>query len=201
MINKILGALTLSLAMVSTAGAYSVSLTGPTSVDPGEMFQVNIEGVFPGGFIAGGVQLIYDPSEVQFVSFDFGPDLAAAPDPDLSCPGAALCPVDPPGTFSIVWGQFLSDLLAPGADGAVMGVLTMRAVDLGTRGTSSSIDLGLNDFTAFTGGWFGSGFVDLGGPPDLNGLSIPVNTAVVPLPAAAWLMIGGLGALFGFRRR
>lgn len=200
MIKNILGGLTLSLAMVANANAaHSISLGGPASVLPGETFDVQIIADFPGGLIAGGLQLLYDPSVVSLLDFQFGPDLAAAPDPGLSCPGAALCPVDAPGTASIVWGQFLSDLLPVDSTGAVIGVLTMRAADL--RGTGASIDLALQDFSSFTGGWFGSGFSDLGGPPDFNGLSIVVDTAVVPLPAAAWLMIGGLGALFGFRRK
>lgn len=200
MINKILGGLTLSLFMVASANAaHTISIAGPDSIEPGDTFTIDLVGDFPGGFIAGGVQLNYDASLLTVDSFEFGAGLVGTPDPDLSCPGAALCPVDAPGTFSIVWGQFLSDLLPAGATDAVMATLTMSLAS--SRGTPSSTSLTLSDFSTFAGGWFGSGFSDLGGPPAFNGLTIDIETAVIPLPAAAWLMIGGLGALFGFRRK
>ncbi|MBT8131130.1 MAG: VPLPA-CTERM sorting domain-containing protein [Gammaproteobacteria bacterium] len=33
------------------------------------------------------------------------------------------------------------------------------------------------------------------------GASVNIDSAVIPLPAAIWFMIGGLGTLLGYRRK
>ncbi len=56
----------------------------------------------------------------------------------------------------------------------------------------------MSDNPALTGGWFGTGFTPIDNP-DFGTFSMEIN--VVPLPAAVWFMIGGLGTLLGFRRK
>ncbi len=168
----------------TTAGASTVSLVGPVFVSFGDTFHVSIVGDFETeGLLAGGVQILYDPGVFSFVSYTTSLDV----DTDLSCPGAALCPIDPPGVFSIVWGQFLVDLIPLNSGPTLMGTLTFAALAPGP----ATIDI--VDFSNFTGGWFGAGFVSIP-TPELIGLGIP-------LPGALWLLMSGLVALGGIRGR
>ena len=99
---RIFSGLILALAFSLNANALSVSLVGPDIVLPGEQFDIQIIGDFEDqGFLAGGIQVLYDANLATVDNFEF----ALGVDPDLSCPGAGLCPVDEPGTLSIVWGQ------------------------------------------------------------------------------------------------
>lgn len=185
--------LAFAVAFTTTANASTVSLVAPADVVPGETFQIEVIGDFGiDGFIAGGVQILYDPGLIQIDNFSF----ALAVDPGFSCPGATLCPADPPGILSLVWGEFLNDLIDPDVGPTLMGTVTATAVGPSGRGNDNVAVLDLADFSAFTGGWFGAGFVEIAAP-ELNGTSIQI----VPLPAAVWFMIGGLGALAGLRRK
>ena len=192
MFKKVLPGLAAAVVLTAGANAATVSIVAPDKVVEGDTFEIQIFGDFGNdGLLAGGLQLLYDSSllSIEFIQFDLGVD------PDLSCPGAGLCPVDPAGTISIVWGQFLADLIPAGAGPTLMATLQAVALPgiLGAGGT----DLTLLDFSAFTGGWFGAGFVTIA-TPEFLGTTIMSNP--IPLPAAVWLMIGGLGALARFRR-
>ena len=189
MFKKVLLSLAAAVALTAGANAATVSIVAPDKVTVGDTFDIQIFGDFDNdGLLAGGLQLLYDSSllSLSFGQFDLGVD------PDLSCPGAGLCPVDPAGTVSIVWGQFLADLIPAGAGPTLMATLTATALapDAGTALTAI-------DFSAFTGGWFGAGFVNIA-TPEFLGAAVEINP--IPLPAAVWLMIGGLGALARFRR-
>ena len=124
---RILSGLILALAFSLNANALSVSLVGPDVVAPGDQFQIQIIGDFEDqGLLAGGIQVFYDANLATVDNFEF----ALGVDPDLSCPGAGLCPVDDPGTLSIVWGQFLADLIPVDAGPTLMGTITMTAAAL-----------------------------------------------------------------------
>lgn len=198
MIKKLLGGMALIALLAGTANAATVSLIGPASVGEGETFTVDMIGDFTGtGLQGGAVEILYDPTLVELVGFEF----IAPADPTLSCPGAALCPDDPPGSLLLIFSNFSLPLISAADGVGTIGQLTLRALGSGDRGPSDVINLDMIDAGDIGGGWFGEGLVDLGAPPDLFGASIAVETTVIPLPAAAWLMIGGLGALMGFRRR
>lgn len=193
MINKTLAAMALTALAAGTANAASIALIAPLSVSPGEAFSVDVFGDFGDfGFSGGAVRLTYDPTLVGITGFTF----VAPADPDFSCPGGAECPPPTPGVFPLQATGFFSDLLAPGETG-VIATFTMLA--LGDPG--DLIGLMLEDFSELAGGWFGSDLIELEEAPDLFGTAVTIEGAVIPLPAAAWLLLGGLGALLGFRRR
>lgn len=205
MINRLIGGVALGLFAFGVANANSVSLIAPAEVSPGETFTVDVVGDFGSdGFLAGGILVTFDPALVSVEGFDWGSDLLPpGPAPEASCftPNAPCFMDAAEGNMAIVWGSF--DILGPGlvapdSAPAILATLTMQAA--GDRGASALINLDIAHFLDIPGGWFGSGVVPIANP-DLFGASIAVTTTVVPLPAAAWLMIGGLGALFGFRRK
>lgn len=168
----------------ATSHAATVQLVGPPVVFTGDTFEIMIVGDFGDeGLLAGGVQILYDPANYSFAGYSTGLGV----DPGLSCPGAGLCPVDPPGVISLVWGQFLIDLIPPGAGLTVMGIMTFNALQSGTVEDPLPPVFGIADFSDFTGGWFGAGFVTIA-TPELIGLNIPI-------PATIWLMFGALASL------
>ena len=189
MFKKLLASLAAAVILTAGANAATVSVVAPDKVSEGDKFDIQIFGDFGNdGFQAGGLQLLYDAALISIQNFQFNLNVASA----LSCPGANLCPVDPAGEFSIVWGEFLTDLIPAGAGPTLMATLTATAL-APTAGTA----LVAIDFSAFTGGWFGAGFVTIA-TPEFLGAAVEINP--IPLPAAVWLMIGGVGALAGFRR-
>ncbi len=145
------------------------------------------------GLLAGGLQLIFDPTRLSLNSFQTN----LAVDPFFSCPGGNFCLDDPPGTLTIVWGQFLGNLIAPKSGATLMATLEMTALQC-----CGSTTLDIIDYTDITGGWFDAGFQFMSAPA-FRGASITITTpeGPVPLPAGVWLMMGAIGALAGLRRK
>jgi len=193
MIKKLIGSLALTLLFAASANAATLTIMGPASATVGDSFQLEIWGDFGAeGLIAGGITFGWDSSLVQLdmITRAFGAT-------DFSCPGSPGCPPPTANSAPIVWGEFLADLIAPNAGPKLMATLNFTAIGPIAEALAT---FSMADNPNLTGGWFGSGFapIDI---PSFGGFTMDVNSAVVPLPAAVWFMIGGLGTLLGFRRK
>ena len=151
-----------------------------------------------GGFLAGGLDLFYDPTIVTY-NGDFAFDAGFLTDPDFSRPGTSgdpdNCFLDPsvtgcsgPGEINgIAFGNFNG--LA--ADGPILvGTLSFTGLNLGT----ALLTMDDNDFPA--GNWFATDGTDLAGLVIYGSARFGV-----PVPAAVWLMASGLAMLLGFARK
>ncbi|NND59181.1 MAG: VPLPA-CTERM sorting domain-containing protein [Gammaproteobacteria bacterium] len=197
MIKKIIGSVAL-LVLAAGANANTVSLEGPAlPVTGGDTFDVNVIGEFGAtGMGAGGFQLFWDNAVLSLDNYVSAINL----DDQLSCPSdnQPNCPNDPDGTFSNVFGNF-NGLIAPDAGPTLIGTFTFTVIAAASSGAgSTSTALTMADFTPFTGGWFNNGLSEPITSPDLIGTTIEIQP--IPLPAAVWLMVGGLAALARFRR-
>ncbi|MDH3588132.1 MAG: VPLPA-CTERM sorting domain-containing protein [Gammaproteobacteria bacterium] len=189
MIKKVIAALTVGLLLAVNANAASMSIVGPDKVRVGDTFELQIWGDFSGeGLIAGGINLFWDPALVQLNSINLKLNTVA----DFSCPGSVNCPPNTANSAVIVWGQFLTDLIAPtDVPPTLMANLSFTATAPGL----AVFDMVTNG--ALTGGWFGAGFTPIDDPTfGLHTMGINI-----PLPAAVWFMIAGLASLAGFRRK
>ncbi len=195
MIKKLIGALTVGLLLAANANAATLSITGPDSVMVGDSFELQIwASDFTDGLRAGGINFLYDSA---LVSLD-GVTLEIPTSASFSCPGSANCPADTAGSTAIVWGEFQTDLLDPGHAGpTLMATVSLTAI-AGAAEALAVFDMTSN--IQLTGGWFGSGFAAIDAPV-YEGAVVDVQTAVIPLPAAVWFMMGGLGVLARFRRK
>ena len=173
-ITKTIFALVLFGAMAS-ANAQNVFLTPSDSlIDPGAMVTLDVEYNFDDvPTVGGALDAFWDPSILQLVSWEFGPDSG---DPVFN-----VMPDDSvAGTlFQFGFGNFPA---LPNT--GVAFSMTFMAVGAGT----TMVTIGE------TTGPFG-GFPEF--DPTFTGASV----SVVPVPAAVWLMFGGLSALIGFGRR
>jgi len=197
-IQKSIGmALALLLVSVMPAQAASIWLnpTGPTNIGVGGTvtFEIMADASDVGGFLAGGVDLFYDNTILQY-NDDFAFDPAFGQDPAFSrvfdncstTPGALGC-AGPNELNSMGFGLFTG---IAGGGPTLVGSLSFTGLSLGL----STLVLADNDLPA--GGWFSNGGDDLTGLVTYTGSQVNV----VPLPAAAWLMLGGLGMLWKMGR-
>ena len=194
MIKKLIGTLALTLLFAVQANAATMTITGPADATVGDSFQLQIFGDFSeAGLIAGGITFFWDAALVQLDNITL--DLAAVP--DFSCPGSVSCPAPGAGEAAIVWGEFLSDLIVPGTGNILMATLDFTAIGAASEAMAA---FSMIDNPVLTGGWFGSGFSPID-TPAFGSFEMNVDTGIVPLPAAVWFMVGGLGTLLGFRRK
>ena len=154
-----------------------------------------------GGFLAGGLDLFYDPAVVSY-NGDFAFDAAFPTDPSFSRTGddCAANPATPgcsgPGEINgIGFGNF-GGIAAGGP--TLVGSLSFTGVNLGV----ATLTMADNDFPA--GNWFATDGTDLLGlvsyvAPGAGPAEINVN--VIPVPAAVWLFGSGLLGLVGVARR
>lgn len=183
----------MGLSTAASANVISVSPAGQLA-EIGDTVTVDLSMSFLQSTVGGSFDLTYDPTLLNLVSFDFDADFinnvadpAFAVTPDFCfTDGAAMggCDVGDGELNAIGFGSFdgiIGDYL--------IGTVTFEALASGI----SPLLLSTND-TPF------EGFIGLNGA-ELNVLYGPGKIRVVPLPAAAWLLLGGLGALLGIGRR
>lgn len=160
--------------------------------------------------IGGGFDITYDESAVDSISFAFDPGFPqdsifqtnGRPDGN-DTPGDGIYQDIGFGDFGGYGGEddpaMGNPNPNPGANGGLQFIGTLTVV-------LSSGFIGMTTFD----------FIEATDPPneapgpftDQNGdnqdvafFAYNLDVTAVPLPAAAWLMLGGLGALFGFARR
>lgn len=169
------------LAGISSATANTIWLEPASlSTGPGSVITLTLHMDFTDTTIGGGVDLFYDDSVLDFVSFVFNP-------PFDWC-SYCLPPDDLPGEVNGIW---IHDPLGAVISGHhIIGTFTFNTLTPG----STALWMADNDFPV-------GPFWDMS-----RSYVLPVNYAgaevlVTPLPAAAWLMFAGLSLLVGFGRR
>lgn len=144
-----------------------------------------------GGLLAGGLDLFYNDTVLTYngdfaFDTDFPTDLAFSRTGD-DCAVTLTANCSGPGEINgIAFGNF-NGLAAAGP--TLVGSLSFTGLNLGT----SLLTMTDNDLPA--GEWFAT---DGSGPLVIDYIKQP---PAVPVPAAAWLMLSGLGLLGGLARR
>jgi hypothetical protein len=180
-----------------SANAVSVFLSPASqSVNLGDQVSVDLMWDFTGNAaLGGGTDFEWDPGALSLVSIVFADNFGTGPgqfDPAFTRCDNESC--SGPGFIDgLATGNF-NGLGDPGP--IYIATITFDTLAAGSFAINISEDAGIAGpfisaitFGPYTDLEFIDATVDVTGAPP------------VPLPAAVWLMIGGLGALFGYRRK
>lgn len=141
----------------------------------------------------GGLDLTYDTFNLEFVSFEQGPFAADVQAP-ASPEGALVAPGLYEG-FGIGTFEFFNGINSAGTIGTftfnVINVPRLAPTPCGQ--TLCLSENGINPFVNLAGESVGSELLMTGTP------GVPL--VFLPVPAAVWLMLSGVGALIGFGRK
>lgn len=186
-LTKTLAALTM-WAIAGTASAVSITPDASGAVlDVGQEITVTIIGDFQDDpTLGGGLDIDWDTSVLSLLSFtpiDWGNDAGFFN----------------PGTVS----DGSVDGFAAGNFNGVAGPVDMAVLVFVAVGEGQSLHLS-DDSDGLAGPFVSAGSfaiqdVDFGANNDAGHISVAASA--VPVPAALWLMIAGLGSLLGFRRK
>jgi hypothetical protein len=177
--------------MSTAANAVSVYLTPESqNVTLGDQVAVQLWWDFTGdATLGGGTDFAWDSSGLSLASivFDDNPDF----DPSFTRCDNEVC-----------WGDGFIDGLATGNfDGlADPGPILIATITFDTLAAGAFLmDISEDDNIAgpFVSARTFNTYPDL----QFGDATINVSSGVVPVPAAIWLMIGGLGTLLGYRRK
>ncbi len=140
----------------------------------------------------GGVDIIYDAAAIEFVSYTQAPLPA-----DAQAPASPVGALSDAGTYTgvgIGTFEFFNGMTSAGEIGTfVFNVL--GATDAGNTPCGMTLCIvpnAINPFVSLAGTEVSATLIDNG---------IGAAQVVVPVPAAVWFMLSGLGALFGFGRK
>jgi hypothetical protein len=175
----------------SVANAVSVYLE-PTSQDVnlGDQFAVELWWDFTGdATLGGGTDIMWDATAFSLVSilFDDNPNF------DVAFTRCDDEPCDSPG---LIDGLSTGNFNGLAGDGPLfIATITFQTL------VEGAFAIALAEDANIAGPFVSATRFDI--YPDLEFIGADVNVigGVVPLPAAAWLLIGGLGTLLGFRRK
>ena len=189
-------------AAIAAAPVLAATTADAITVPAGSNLQITFSGTYTnvaeGGIVSGSQVTLGNP----FVSLiDF--NNASVADFGGVTVGSSVTPSGGPLTLST--GSVNDGLAFTFAQGSVFTITdsVFSSVESGTPGASrvegsGSLDLedGSFRYATTTSNNFGQYQVTIAVPPVVFG---EVN--VVPLPAAAWMLLAGLGSLWAFRRR
>lgn len=188
-IRKVIGALALMGCMVG-ANAASISLVPTGATDglmEGDIVTFDIVANFTGeSTIGGGLDILWDESVLQFDSIT-GP-LVGEPDFSRACsPGAGIC------------DDLVASAFSPLPDQFTLAAVSFRVAGLGADTTTIMLAPGEQQGAqpSLSSFWVSAADFVSPIPVDYQGADV----TGVPVPAAVWFMLSGLGALIGFGRK